>query len=329
MKQSFRHIRRYAVTTGDPDGIGLEVTYKALLKARLPANVQLFVFSSHSTPPFLNRLRNRLIKKFGAEVYSAVVDDSFVLPKAAAKLVLIESKSSAPTWVVQVAKLCYKGILTGMITGPLSKTLIASQGLNDIGHTEILRRVAKAKTLHMGFIGKHFNVVLATGHIPISRVNSALNKRALRSAISHAQVLKRALSSARRRQPLALVGLNPHAGESGLIGNQEKTRYLDTLAWSNSERINVVGPLVPDAAFLPNNWAQYSVFVCPYHDQGLIPFKMIHGADSGAHITLGLPFVRTSVDHGTARDLFGKNRANPNSMIEALNLAFRLTKPLR
>ena len=100
--------------------------------------------------------------------------------------------------------------------------------------------------------------------------------------------------------------------------------YLSKQIKLNKGKLNIKGPLVPDAAFLKSNWGKFSVYLCPYHDQGLIPFKAIHGQDSGVHVTLGLPFVRTSVDHGTAKEIFGKNIANPNSMKEALLLAVRL-----
>ena len=120
-----------------------------------------------------------------------------------------------------------------------------------------------------------------------------------------------------KTKKIAVLGLNPHAGEGGLIGNLEKTLFARLPK-------GVVGPLVPDAAFLKKNWPLYSIFVCLYHDQGLIPFKMQHGQDSGAHLTLGLAFVRTSVDHGTAVDIFNKNVANPNSMLEAIKLNIQL-----
>jgi 4-hydroxythreonine-4-phosphate dehydrogenase len=118
---------------------------------------------------------------------------------------------------------------------------------------------------------------------------------------------------------LAIVGVNPHAGEQGLLGDEEA--LLRQLLGAD-----VRGPLVPDAAFLPANWGLYSVYVCPYHDQGLIPFKLVHGFDSGVHMTLGLPFIRTSVDHGTAKDIFGKNKARAGSMKDAITTAIRLAK---
>ncbi|MEK6554999.1 MAG: 4-hydroxythreonine-4-phosphate dehydrogenase PdxA, partial [Bdellovibrionota bacterium] len=126
------------------------------------------------------------------------------------------------------------------------------------------------------------------------------------------------------KKPLALVGLNPHSGEGGLIGNEEISVLNPVLKSLNEKGLKIEGPLVPDSAFLKTNWKKYSFFICPYHDQALIPFKMIHGQDMGVHMTLGLPFVRTSVDHGTAKDIFNKNKANPGSMIDAIKWAMQL-----
>jgi 4-hydroxythreonine-4-phosphate dehydrogenase len=111
-----------------------------------------------------------------------------------------------------------------------------------------------------------------------------------------------------------------------LIGNTEERVHLPVLEAARGRGLKVEGPLVPDAAFFKENWAKYSVFVANYHDQGLIPFKMIHGQESGIHITLGLPFVRTSVDHGTAKNIFGKNKADARSMKLAIDWALKLCR---
>jgi 4-hydroxythreonine-4-phosphate dehydrogenase len=136
--------------------------------------------------------------------------------------------------------------------------------------------------------------------------------------------MRKVLPTKVARRPMALVGVNPHAGENGLIGKEEI--WMAKLIRQSQSRHPIEGPLVPDSAFLPKNWGRYSLYVVPYHDQGLIPFKMIHGFDSGVHLTLGLPFVRTSVDHGTAKELFAKDKARFGSMQDALLTAIRLIK---
>jgi 4-hydroxythreonine-4-phosphate dehydrogenase len=312
-KKSSKHSqRKFIITTGDVDGIGLEVTYKALLNLKLPPDVQLSVFEPELVHKSLRRLREKVLKKYRAA------------NSQTEKLILLRSSESPAKWVFDAAKMCRDEIFSGMITAPLSKTLIRSAGFSEIGHTEILSTVSKVKSLHMGFLGHEFNVVLATGHIPIRRVPMTATYKILFSACFQANKIRARLAPELRKRPIALVGLNPHAGENGLIGHEENKAFRTTLRALERKNIHAVGPLVPDAAFLKQNWSRYSIFVCPYHDQGLIPFKLVHGADSGAHVTLGLPFIRTSVDHGTAKDIFGKGIANPNSMRDAIEWAIKL-----
>jgi 4-hydroxythreonine-4-phosphate dehydrogenase len=218
------------------------------------------------------------------------------------------------------------GHIDGIATAPLSKTEIIDCGFSDIGHTEILKRVANIEDTHMAFVGSKFNVVLATGHASVSKAITQLDERRLLSAISAANQLIPLLPSRKTKHTIALLGLNPHAGEGGLIGHEEVEYFDKALKKANKMDISIEGPLVPDAAFLEENWKKYSAFVCPLHDQGLIPFKMIHARSGGVHITLGLPFIRTSVDHGTAKNIFGKNIADPSSMLEAIKWAIRLAR---
>jgi 4-hydroxythreonine-4-phosphate dehydrogenase len=210
-----------------------------------------------------------------------------------------------------------------MATAPLSKQEIQNAGFKDIGHTDILKRISGRSRAYMTFIGPKFNVLLVSGHIPVEKTEVALSDDLLKDAIACAMKSRGILQGALAKKPLGLLGLNPHAGDQGLIGNFEETK-LKPLIRSLSLGKSVVGPLVPDAAFQHENWKKFSFYVALYHDQGLIPFKMAHGFDVGAHLTLGLPIRRSSVDHGTAKDLFGKNKAKPGSMIEALKWAIRL-----
>ena len=185
-----------------------------------------------------------------------------------------------------------------------------------MGHTGAFRSLIPNAQLHMAFAGTEFNVLLASDHLPIENVPGYLTKKKISAAIHAAREFKKLLGL---KSKIALLGLNPHAGESGLIGNFEKKFLLDLPK-------DIVGPLVPDAAFLKSNWKKYALFICLYHDQGLIPFKMIHGQDSGVHITMGLPFLRTSVDHGTAFDIYNKNKANHASMLDAIKLNLKLLR---
>ncbi len=311
---------KIALTTGDVDGIGFEVTAKALNQIGPQKNVQFILWRSPQASAKYLHLIDQKWKRQTVKTF----DEALNLKTPG--LIDLCSDLSPAHWVEATAKACCKKNLQGMATGPLSKTSIKEAGFDDLGHTDILKRISKVKSVNMGFLGQEFNVVLATGHIPLAAVSKSLNSKVLQNALLNANLLRERLASSSKRKPIGILGLNPHAGESGLIGQEEKSLFTKIHSFALAHGIPIEGPLVPDAAFLNKNWQKYSVFLTLYHDQGLIPFKMIHGQDSGVHVSLGLPFVRTSVDHGTAKDIFGLDVANPNSMIDAIRWAIKLAR---
>ncbi|UXR65725.1 4-hydroxythreonine-4-phosphate dehydrogenase PdxA [Bdellovibrio bacteriovorus] len=312
--------KRIALTTGDADGIGLEVTAKALHHLGPQSNTQFILWRSEGAPDKYLRL---IDKKFDRIVVDSLRD---ALEITGPYLVDIASEEAPAYWVESTAKACLKKDLQAMATAPLSKTSIKEAGYKDLGHTDILKRVSRSRHVHMGFLGNKFNVVLTTAHIPVRDISKHLGFSTLAEALLNANELRKKLPAAQMKKPIGILGLNPHAGEQGLIGQEELLFFPELLEFAKEKKIPVEGPLVPDAAFFPANWGRYSVYLCLYHDQGLIPFKMIHGQDSGVHMTLGIPFIRTSVDHGTAKDIFGQNKANPNSMIDAVRWAVKLAR---
>jgi 4-hydroxythreonine-4-phosphate dehydrogenase len=314
---------RIGITTGDSDGIGLEVTLKALRKIGPIPGVQFVVWKSSASQKSETK---KLEGKFNVLRVHSWPEALNQLPRTAKDLVEIRTPTSEASWVEQCAKACWFRHLDAMVTAPLSKTAIKKSGMSDLGHTDILKRVTSAKAVYMGFLGREFSLVLATGHIPLSAVASSLTTPVLFGALQAAEELRALVSKAKGRLPIGLVGLNPHAGEEGLIGKEEQSLYCDVLEQAKSAKMHVEGPLVPDAAFLKAKYLQHSVLVSPYHDQGLIPFKSIHGHGEGVHLTLGLPFVRTSVDHGTAKDIFGLDKADPGSMRDSILTAVKLVK---
>lgn len=311
---------KIALTTGDVDGIGFEVTAKALDQIGPQKNVQFILWRSPQASTKYLHLIDKKWERKTVETFDKA------LSLETANLIDLCSGMSPAHWVEETAKACRKRDLQGMATGPLSKTSIKNAGFEDLGHTDILKRISKVKSVNMGFLGHEFNVVLATGHIPLVDVSKALNLKTLQNALLNTNILREKIPSSSKRKPIGILGLNPHAGESGLIGQEEKSLFKKIHAFAHAHSIPIEGPLVPDAAFLKKNWKKYSVFLTLYHDQGLIPFKMVHGQDSGVHVSLGLPFVRTSVDHGTAKDIFGLDKANPNSMIDAIRWAIKLAR---
>lgn len=318
-----KKILRIGITTGDADGIGFEVTAKALAKLKPRPGVTFFLWRSPKTP---RKELARIDRSFKRLTVSSWPEALKITTGSPREIVDIASNLPPALWVEATAQASHFGHIDAMVTAPLSKTAIRAAGLSDMGHTGILKRVTKTKDVFMGFIGDHFNVLLATGHIPIELVPEALTEAKLEKAIIAADHLRRVLGKKESQRPLALIGLNPHAGEEGMIGATELKLHAEALKTMRAKKIEIDGPLVPDAAFSPRLWKKYSVFVANYHDQGLIPFKMIHGQESGIHVTMGLPFVRTSVDHGTAKDIFGKNKADPRSMLLSIEWAIRLCR---
>lgn len=312
-------MKRLAITTGDADGVGPEITIKALLARGPRRDFQPYVYRSRES--------EREFRKLSRQFHRVIVpslDDALELPALKKSIIEIVDGTDAPFWVEDAAIACMTKRLDGLVTGPLSKTLIRDCGFKELGHTEILGRVADEKDLFQGYLGSSFSVILATAHKPLREISRTISPALLENALRAADLFRRNLPRAEQRKPIAVLGLNPHAGEGGLIGTEEKM-FSRVIAKARRRRIPLVGPLVPDAAFAKENWSRFSVFVAAYHDQGLIPFKMIHGREHGAQLTLGLPFVRTSVDHGTAKDIAGRGLANPGSMRDAIEWAVRLS----
>lgn len=314
--------KRIVITTGDSDGVGTEVTAKALAKLKPQRGVQFYLWRQKNKTP--RKYLSLIDSQFKRTTVTSWPEALKAKPSNYKEIIDIESSLHPAQWIEITAKAGVMGHIEAMVTAPLSKTGILKAGYKSIGHTEMLRKYCKTKDLFMAFLGSEFNVLISTPHIPLKSVSRNLTPDTLEKSIRAAETLRKKLRGAVAKKPLAILGLNPHAGEAGILGQEEIETFKPVLTKVKRSKIKIIGPLVPDAAFLKDNWKKYSVYICPYHDQALIPFKMIHGQDSGAHITMGLPFVRTSVDHGTAKDIFGRNKANPNSMIDAIKWAIKL-----
>jgi 4-hydroxythreonine-4-phosphate dehydrogenase len=309
--------RVIGITTGDLDGIGLEVTMKAMP----------FFLESKSTFIILRgpQAGPHCWPKLESGLHLQVPDLDTALgeakrPNSTVKFIEVVSKESPALWVQSVAQLCLTQHLDGMVTGPVSKKTFLDAKLGSIGHTPLLQKICGVPAAYMGFLGRHFNVALLTGHIPLTAVESALCEDKVAYALNIMDAWRARLPAPTNSKPLGVLGLNPHCGETGLIGRFE----MDQLVQQLEGHASIEGPLVPDSAFARENWNRFSLFVALYHDQGLIPFKMVHGHDGGAHVTIGLPIVRTSVDHGTATEIFGKGLARPESMVDALKWCEKL-----
>ncbi len=316
-------MKKIAITTGDQDGVGIEVTYKALSQLGPQPGILFFVFRGfHSEKKHLSKIARKFKVYRVQDLSDALSLSESKLPKNS--LIEIVSDSNPAKWVEEAARACYSKKFDSLVTAPLSKTTIQSCGLKDIGHTDILKRICRSKSAYMAFVGDKFNVVLASGHLPIEEVSKKLTSGGLKEAIKIALKARQHLPTSLRRKPVGLLGLDPHAGDQGVIGDHDRRVTLKTVSYFSKSQ--VIGPLVPDVAFIDSQWKNFSFYMAQYHDQGLIPFKMVHGFNSGVHLTLGLPIKRCSVDHGTAKDIFGKGIANSHSMFLALKWGIRLAK---
>ena len=231
---------------------------------------------------------------------------------------LLQVRSSRPAgvWVEECARLCLDRSFSALVTGPLSKGLLAKTHPSLRGQTQLLKQISKTENVFMAFLGSRFHVILLNDHVPFFKVKLRNLPALLRVGLDSRKILP----PSRRHKPLGLLGLNPHAGEGGLLGGEEGR---SPLLHSFSEQ-EVCGPLSPDGAFLRKNWSRFSFYVALYHDQGLIPFKMIH-AHRGVSLSLGLPFIRTGVDHGTGRGLKPRE-VSSDSFLAALKQALFLIR---
>lgn len=326
---------RIAITLGDPAGVGPEVALKALngLKSESSRRVLLL-----GRAGFFSDLARRLKlslsfrdvespeEAFGLKSgLPCFFDRDFPLNLGRPGRPSVHAARLAIRSIELAVDCARKGIVGGMVTPPIHKAGFRQAGFLWPGHTECLATLSKTKRVEMMLVGGSLRVVPVTRHVSLKKVPGLLSRRLIEDAIVlTAKELKQKFGI--RRPRLAVCGLNPHAGEEGLLGDEE-ARLIEPAVRSAKKKIQgaLTGPLSPDALFVDAYQGRYDAVICMYHDQGLIPLKMI-SRGHGVNVTLGLPFVRTSPDHGTAYDIAGAYRADPGSMIEAIRLALRLTR---
>lgn len=215
---------------------------------------------------------------------------------------------------------------------PVNKEALAAAGVQHSGHTEILARLTDTKDFAMLLLGKELRVIHVTTHVALRRVPDLVTRERVRRVIQLAQRTMTGLGRTRAR--IAVCGLNPHAGEDGLFGDEEKTQIGPAIDDARREGLDVYGPLPADTLFSRARGGEFDIVVAMYHDQGHVPVKTLgFNYDeksgtwtglSGVNVTVGLPFLRVSVDHGTAFDRAWKGIANPESMLEAIDVAVRM-----
>ncbi len=319
---------RIGITLGDVTGIGPEVTLKAL--AQWPdQQIRCLVIGDAARLRALNARLN-----LGVDLPPFQGWDQpgqfFVLERAPLPLNLTHGSphaaEAALDYLDEGVSRCLSRELDGIVTAPVNKESILRLGEPFVGQTEwISERAAAARTAMMLLgsddRGRWLRVALATTHLPLKDVAGALDQKKIQTTIELASEACAQLGLARRR--VGVCGLNPHAGEGGELGDEELTIIGPAIRAAREKKLDVLGPFAADTLFHHHFRGDYDAVVAMYHDQGLPPMKMV-AFENGVNWTLGLPFVRTSPDHGTAYDLAGKGLANPSSMLSAVRLASRL-----
>ena len=286
---------RIAITVGDPAGIGPEIALKAAADPAVTSVCEPLLYGP-STPDDIERFApGQVTRQAGRAAFDAIV---------------------------RAVNDAIEGHVHGIATAPVNKEAFAAAGLPWKGHTDLLAHLTGARRAVMMFHSEILRVVLATVHVPLAEVPRALTRETVEEVVrvTASELPRFGFPSPR----LALAGLNPHAGENGLLGTEEEAVLRPAVQALRGTGIDVAGPFPADTLFTRAMRGEFDVVVACYHDQGLIPVKMA-AFGKAVNVTLGLPIVRTSVDHGTAFDIARRGIADPGSLIEAVKLAARLS----
>lgn len=332
------HSRRQplALTMGDPAGIGPEIVVKALAsQPRLLkqvvvvgdlAVVQRAQVCCSTALPVVGLQPEHALDVELAEGVLHVVQPSMPAPLAAFGVVQAEAGRAAASAIEWAARAALHGKVAGVVTAPIHKEALYAAGYDYPGHTEMLQALAAE---HLGVPVSHLPVrmmlsnpelrtVLVSIHVSLRQAIEAVTLHQVVETLAIVQAHAQRVGWPRCR--IAVAGLNPHAGEGGLMGEEEQTIIGPAVEQARQAGLDVHGPYAPDTVFMRARQGDFDVVVAMYHDQGLIPVKYM-GLSDGVNSTLGLPFVRTSPDHGTAFDLAGTGRADPSSLLAAIDAA--------
>jgi 4-hydroxythreonine-4-phosphate dehydrogenase len=306
-----------AITMGDPSGIGAEVVLKALASPGVAGLADFFVIGDRS-------VFKKAAKLAGTVLKAHLVDlDNVDIGRHRYGRVGADMARAAMAYLDKAVAMIASGTADCLVTGPINKESIRSAGYRRFqGHTEYLAEKSGAGECAMMFVGQKLKITLVTRHVALKDVAASISTESIARAVrlTH-RYLGRYFGIGRPR--IAVAGLNPHAGENGAFGTEELRVIGPAVRQASRHFSGVSGPYPPDVVFHSALAGRYDAVIAMYHDQGLIPFKLLYFED-GVNLTLGLPFVRTSPDHGTAFDIAGKGLADPRSMIAAIRLACRL-----
>ncbi|HEY7115948.1 MAG TPA: 4-hydroxythreonine-4-phosphate dehydrogenase PdxA [Tepidisphaeraceae bacterium] len=321
-----------AITMGDPAGIGPEVIVKALADPVLRHRARYVIYGMNELLAYAADLaeldafwwrdqyhgRN---KAYGFDVTVIDYDHYSILGTTIRSPSKMGGEASM-RFCLDAIDAAKKGFVDAVVTAPIAKESWKLAGFNYPGHTELFAHMSGARRYNMMFTGGPLRVVLATVHIPVSGLWGRLNIGAVFQPI---ELMHETLVNwfDIEKPRIAVCGLNPHASENGQFGDEEERIISPAILMAREQGIDATGPYPPDTIFLKAKAGHYDAVVAMYHDQGLIPVKLL-AFDQAVNCTIGLPIIRTSPDHGTAFDIVGRNKANPGSMRAAISLAIDL-----
>ena len=332
------------ITMGDPAGIGPEIATKALADAAVRKAARAFVIGDARVVGAATRVARidlpvRTIARVGDAVFSRDVIEVLDLANADPARFTVGRVSAvcgraAYEYVERGVQLAQAGEIDAIVTGPINKEALAQAGVPHSGHTEILASLTGTKAYAMLLMGRELRVIHVTTHVALRRVPELVTReRVLRTIRLGHDAMRRFGMAAPR---IAVCGLNPHAGESGLFGDEEQVAIQPAIAEARADGIDTTGPYPADTLMSRAAGGEFDLVVAMYHDQGHVPVKTLgfrydHAGKawvglSGVNVTVGLPILRVSVDHGTAFDRAGQGTANPESMVEAIMVAAQMAR---
>lgn len=328
-----KRLPKVGITMGDPSGVGPEIIVKALSDETILEKCIPLVIGD-------GKILSAQAEDLGMTGNIKAINDPSELARCESIQVLsltdleninkgkvsAEAGHASGLYIKKAVELAMAGIVDGVVTAPINKEAFNRGGFSYPGHTEFLADMTGTEDFAMMLMGRTLKVVLLTIHCPLMEVSKRL------TAQETIRIIRLAHRELRdhfgiRKPRLALASLNPHAGEGGLLGNEEIEILSPAAQAARNEGINITDPMPSDTLFYKAVKGAYDAVICPYHDQALIPLKLLH-FDEGVNVTLGLPFIRTSPDHGTAFDIAGKGLADPASLKAAIEVAVNVANKI-
>lgn len=313
-------LKKIAITIGDPAGIGPEIVLKAIMSHEIEGICEPIIIGDIAVVEEAVEKLNMPVDLNNLKIINTgeIKDRNFYRCKPSA-----EGGRACVSYIKKAVELALNKEVYAIVTAPISKESLKMAGFKCPGHTEMLAELTSTKAYAMMFYSDNLKLILVTIHTALRNVPDLIKKEKVLKTITLA---KKSCDMMGIENPrIAVAGLNPHAGEAGIFGDEEIKEIIPAVNEARTSGISVSGPYPADTLFHKAYNGEFDIIVCMYHDQGLIPLKMI-AFDKAVNVTIGLPIIRTSPDHGTAYDIAWKGIANPSSMIEAIKLAIRLRR---